>query len=69
MNVVKRLSYFNKIIFNKYKLIIISYRYCFINIYIFENIMKDNGYELWDENIYYLLFGKANIINNFRYIN
>ena len=37
-------------------LIIISYKDCFIRIKIFETILKKNGYELWDENIYYLFW-------------
>lgn len=36
--------------------IIISYKDCYIRIIIFENILKKNGYELWDENIYYLFW-------------
>ena len=47
---------FSKLFTETASLIIISYRDCFIRINIFENIMKDNGYELWDENIYYLFW-------------
>lgn len=47
---------FSKFFTESASLIVISYRDCFIRINIFENIMKDNGYELWDENIYYLFW-------------
>jgi len=47
---------FSKLFTETASLIVISYRDCFIRINIFENIMKDNGYELWDENIYYLFW-------------
>lgn len=47
---------FSKLFTETASLIVISYRDCLIRINIFENIMKDNGYELWDENIYYLFW-------------
>ncbi len=47
---------FSKLFTETASLIIISYRDCYIRINIFENIMKGNGFELWDENIYYLFW-------------
>ena len=47
---------FSKLFTETASLIIISYKDCCIRIKYFENMLKESGYQLWDENIYYLFW-------------